>query len=203
MPEETGPGRPMLAMPSMLAKKALLNMYGWNCSTPSSTQIAPRAISRRRRVIAPAASRSRRRWVIAPAASRIRGATGALAVSARFTRCPSGDGDLHVHTLGLVARNAAIDIVGSCLQCDRDRFRLTGRYQVRGLHLAHPRPVDDDIVRKAALIDRGELVGARFESGCGQCDVELGLRRGHDGGAALRGGAGGCCRGRRGGARRS
>src|SRR5229473_5414534 len=190
MPEETGPGRPMLAMPSMLAKKALLNMYGWNCSAPSSTQITPRAISRCRRVIA-------------PAASRIRGAAGALAISARFTGCPSGDGDLHVHTLGLVAGNAAVDVVGSCLQCDRDRFRLTGRYQVRGLHLAHPRPVDDDIVRKAALIDRGELVGARFESGCGQCDVELGLRRGHDGGAALRGWAGGCCRGRRGGARRS
>src|ERR1700730_3776131 len=190
MPEETGPGRPMLAMPSMLAKKALLNMYGWNCSMPSSTQIAPRAISRRRRVIA-------------PAASRIRGAAGALAVSARFTRCPSGDGDLHVHTLGLVARNAAVDVVCSCLQCDRDRSRLTGRQQARSLRLTYAWPVDDEIVRKAALVDRCELVGARFKGGCGQCDVEFGLRRGHGGGAALRGWAGGGCRGRRGGARRS
>ena len=34
---DTGPGRPMLAMPSMLPKNALLNMYGCHCRTPSAS----------------------------------------------------------------------------------------------------------------------------------------------------------------------
>ncbi len=46
---ERGPGSPMFAMPRMPAIKARLNMYGWNCRAPSSSQSTPRATSTWRR----------------------------------------------------------------------------------------------------------------------------------------------------------
>src|SRR6266571_601611 len=47
-----------------------------------------------------------------------------------------------------------------------------------------PRAVDDQVVLKLALIHRGERVLAGSEAARGQCDVELGLGRGHGGPAA-------------------
>src|SRR6266480_7929519 len=105
----------------------------------------------------------------------VAGSNPALSASVEGPPCgPSSlrDLELHVHPGLLMARNAAIDVVGAGLQVD-GQLRCLPRVDHRRLLVVDAGPVEDEVVSDLSLVREIERIGAGSKGRARELDLEL------------------------------